>query len=40
MKATILIFFAILIVIKAPLDSFSHKTCNNYDPIKAEGKLP
>ena len=20
------------------LDSFSHKTCNNYDPIKGEGK--
>ena len=38
MKATTLIFFAILIVIKASLDSFSHKTCNEYDPIKGEGK--
>ena len=32
MKATILIFFTILIMIKAQLDSFTHKSCADYDP--------
>ena len=37
MKATIFIFFVILIVIKAQLDSFTHKTCAEYDPIQNSG---
>ena len=35
MKAIILIFFTILIIIKAELDSFSHKTCAEYDPTQS-----
>ena len=36
MKATILIFFIILIIIKAQLEGFiSHKTCEAYDPVQS-----
>ena len=35
MKATILTFFTILIMIKAQLDSFTHKSCADYDPTQS-----